>query len=148
MCHDKDYKSTITTTGSSNLAHGVCCKPDYTGEHCNNDGDHVCSEPSLIEDSSSKWAEILNPENRNMQMYAFCPGINQQVCGISDDSTNTDMTITAGIDKKTFSSTALAYNEGTSTTRKHSFCYYNIKAELSEEELAGLEQDKKDGIKV
>ena len=76
MCHDKDYASMIKVTGSSNLAHGVCCKPDYNGEHCNNDGDHVCSAPSEITDSASKYAAILTPQNRNMQMYAFCPGIN------------------------------------------------------------------------
>ena len=61
MCHDKDYQSMIKVTGSSNIAHGVCCKPDFSGEHCNSDSDHVCSAPSLIEDSSSKYAAILNP---------------------------------------------------------------------------------------
>lgn len=76
MCHEKDYGSMMKVTGSSNIAHGVCCKPDYDGEHCNSNSDHVCSAPSLIEDSSSKWAAVLTPQNRNMQMFAFCPGIN------------------------------------------------------------------------
>lgn len=65
MCHKKDYSSMIAVTGSSNIAHGVCCKPDYSGEYCNSDKDHVCSAPSFIDDSSSKWAAILTPENRN-----------------------------------------------------------------------------------
>jgi len=43
MCHDKDNKSMIKTTGSSNPGHGLCCKPGYAGEHCNDDGEHVCS---------------------------------------------------------------------------------------------------------
>ena len=76
MCHNDNYESMIQTTGSSNVAHGVCCKPDYTGEHCNSDNDHECSAPSFIEDTSSKWADVLTLQNRNMQMFAFCPGIN------------------------------------------------------------------------
>ena len=43
FCHDKNHESMIKVTGSSNSGHAVCCKPDYSGEHCNNDGDHQCS---------------------------------------------------------------------------------------------------------
>ena len=35
MCMDEDNKSMISTTGSSNLGHGLCCKPDYYDEPCN-----------------------------------------------------------------------------------------------------------------
>ena len=40
MCHDKNHKSMIHKTGSSVYGQGVCCKPGYSGEYCNNDGDH------------------------------------------------------------------------------------------------------------
>jgi len=43
MCHDKDHESMIGVTGSSNVGHGVCCKPGYSGDHCNDEGDQVCS---------------------------------------------------------------------------------------------------------
>ena len=43
MCHDKDHGSMIGVTGSSNIGHGVCCKPGYSGDHCNDAGDQVCS---------------------------------------------------------------------------------------------------------
>ena len=52
MCHDKDYQSMFRVTGSSNFGHGVCCKPDYEGQHCGpNDSKHTCSQPVLNNDS-------------------------------------------------------------------------------------------------
>jgi hypothetical protein len=45
MCHDKDNASMISTTGSSNKGHGICCKPDYTGDHCDTNEKYICSEP-------------------------------------------------------------------------------------------------------
>jgi len=44
MCHSTDYSSMLLVTGSSNFGHGVCCKPGYTGEHCEtSDSAHTCS---------------------------------------------------------------------------------------------------------
>ena len=34
MCHDTLYGSMITSTGSSNPGHGLCCKPDSTDPKC------------------------------------------------------------------------------------------------------------------
>merc|ERR1712166_1409965 len=45
FCHDENHKSMIKVTGSSNFGHGVCCKPEYAGQHCNSDTDHKCSQP-------------------------------------------------------------------------------------------------------
>jgi len=55
----------IEVTGSSNFAHGVCCKGDYDGLHCNEDGDHVCSPPSFVSDPTTSKYTALNNENRN-----------------------------------------------------------------------------------
>lgn len=43
FCHDENNNSMIQVTGSSNAGHGICCKPDYEGLHCNSDGEHRCS---------------------------------------------------------------------------------------------------------
>ena len=66
MCHNKDYSSMMKVTGSSNKGHGVCCKVDYEGEHCNNDGDHLCSSP--VYDSvgyNREFKKVLSKGNLN-----------------------------------------------------------------------------------
>ena len=42
MCHDDSHNNMIAKTGSSNRAHGVCCRPGFAGEHCTSDGTHTC----------------------------------------------------------------------------------------------------------
>ena len=95
MCHADDYTSMIRVTGSSNIGHGVCCKPDYTGDHCNSDADHECSQPAKITDANSPLKDILRTGDLNYKMFAYCPGTNQKICGISDDTTSHDMTLYA-----------------------------------------------------
>ena len=73
MCHDKNYNSMISVTGSSNIAHGVCCKPDYEGEHCQTNDKQVCSQPVI--DKSDKWASIVTADFVNNQLFAYCPGL-------------------------------------------------------------------------
>ena len=75
MCHEKNYNSMIAVTGSSNSAHGICCKPGSTNEHCVNggSGDHMCSEP--VKTTEEKYKDILTSSS-NFQMFAYCPGIN------------------------------------------------------------------------
>ena len=65
MCHDKDYSSMMRVTGSSNKGHGVCCKTDYEGKHCNNDGEHVCSAPSYDDNKKSEFKDVLSKGNLN-----------------------------------------------------------------------------------
>ena len=94
FCHDKNYNNMMQTTGSSNLAHGICCKMDYEGDNCVSDETHDCSAPSEITDKSSKYAPILSPGKMNYQMFAFNPIVNHELCGLSNDSSNRNMTLT------------------------------------------------------
>ena len=83
FCHDVNHGSMIRVTGSSNYGHGVCCKPDYAGEHCNNDGDHRCSQPVAEADTSELYKPIITKSDmKNHQMFAFLPKISPQKCGI------------------------------------------------------------------
>ena len=59
FCHDKNHKSMILATGSSNYGHGICCKPNYDMGHCHRDSDHYCSEPVSYLDTSAKYKNIL-----------------------------------------------------------------------------------------
>ena len=43
MCHYKTDESMIAITGSSNIYHGLCCKPDYSGEFCTTKDKMYCS---------------------------------------------------------------------------------------------------------
>ena len=43
MCILKNNANMISYTGSSNRGHGYCCKPDYTGDHCDNSDTMICS---------------------------------------------------------------------------------------------------------
>lgn len=72
-------------TGSSNFGHGVCCKPDYMGLHCNSDSDHRCSQPVDERDTSPEYLPILT-DGKNHQMFAFLPKTNPKMCGISTSS--------------------------------------------------------------
>ena len=58
------------------------------------------------------------------------------------------MTLKAVSDTKKFSTNKLQYVEGTATTRKNGACYYELKADLTAEQLVSLEKEPKDGIKV
>ena len=86
FCHHDNFTSMMQVTGSSNLGHGLCCKPDYTGEHCHSDGDHECSEPAIITDVDSKYGHVVDEHFLNYQMFAWNTLANQASCGISNDS--------------------------------------------------------------
>jgi hypothetical protein len=73
MCHDENDKSMIVATGSSNKAHGICCRPDYYGEFCNAEKTYLCSEPTDAKNTPRNYKAILSPDNMNHQMFAFCP---------------------------------------------------------------------------
>ena len=58
--------------------------------------------PSMEEEpakSGTRYSSVLSKDNRNYQMFAFCPSINQKKCGI-ENSDSSDMVLTAGIKKK------------------------------------------------
>ena len=53
-------------TGSSNLGHGLCCKPDYKGQEpgedgnfCDNSNELICSEPSGADHTNKTFEDIL-----------------------------------------------------------------------------------------
>ena len=88
MCHDESYSSMMKVTGSSNPAHGLCCIPGSTNPHCQNGNGHTCSQP--VKSTDEKFKDILT-QGLNYQMFAYCPGINQKSCGISDDASSENM---------------------------------------------------------
>lgn len=59
FCHDDNQGSMIAITGSSNFGHGICCKPDFSGENCNNEGRNTCSQPVAAKDTSAEYKNIL-----------------------------------------------------------------------------------------
>jgi hypothetical protein len=53
---------------------------------------------SLDTDTSSKWKDVLSTDNRNYQMFAYCPTVSHKVCGLSDDDDNEEMRLQAHYD--------------------------------------------------
>ena len=149
MCHDRDHKSMIKVTGSSNFGHGVCCKPGSTNEHCvSGSGDHICSQPVLDQDTSDKYKNILTG-GKNHQMFAFCPKTNPKMCGISNSKVEDNeegMKIIAGADPKTISAN-MQMREGAPTYRKYDSCYYEIRA-VSQAELDKITEKGKNGLRI
>ena len=120
----------MDVTGSSNFGHAMCCRSDFYGENCNNDDRFVCSQPSYVDvPDSSSISDQLTSGNLNYAMYAFCPSINQQVCGLSEDNTLFDLTIQATESPQTFSSNILTYRQGSPFLRAYHFCYYEIQTD-------------------
>ena len=62
MCHDKKHQSMISVTHTSVYGHGVCCKSNYEGDFCNNDGKHQCSPPA---GKSNKYNNVLTNEKNH-----------------------------------------------------------------------------------
>ena len=73
FCVEKDYNSMIKLTGSSNRAHGICCKKDYVDTHCSNDGEHMCSAPGLISSKEDPYWHTTNQQGQNYQIFAYNP---------------------------------------------------------------------------
>ena len=75
----------ISTTGSSNTGHGICCKPDFFGDNCDGKGDLECSQPTTRFYTDEKYRGILTG-GMNHQMFAFLPMTNPKMCGISSST--------------------------------------------------------------
>ena len=127
MCIFNDYTSMMRITGSSNFGHGVCCHPQSEDGICGaSDSNHVCSPPSWeANDNPTPYRDVLSHDYRNYQMFAFCPMINRRTCGI-DDSSSTDMSLSAGREPKTVKSDSLRYKEGRPDVREYDACYYQV----------------------
>lgn len=106
LCLDQGHNSLYHHTKSSDPGNAFCCKPGNNEGYCQAGGVHdydgieegittVCSQPS--KGATSEFASILTG-NRNHQMFAFCPTINHQKCGIQGNTDlSTDMALKAGL---------------------------------------------------
>ena len=95
MCIDKDGKGLFNYMQTTKPGVGFCCAPDSTADVCTS-GKVLGEGPSQIEMLCSPES-YLSPENlqaspynqvvtgdRNHQMFAYCPNINQKICGVTD----------------------------------------------------------------
>ena len=88
MCHEKNYEhhKIFDLLLSANRGDGVCCKNDVEDGVCGPDySDLVCSMPSWHtqeEQDNLTHGPVFSPNRRNYQMFAFCPGIEPQKCGV------------------------------------------------------------------
>ena len=124
MCHDKDYGHLFDLTKSTNFGKGICCKPDADVGLCSSTNPRlVCSPPSYDPESSSL---LLTDDDRNYQMFAFCPGIDQRKCGISANSSSTDFALHATTRPQVIQAYDLRYNPGDQFTREYDACHYEL----------------------
>jgi len=155
FCHDKNHASMISVTGSSNFGHGVCCKPGFSGEHCNNDGDHTCSQPVAAQDTSAEFTNVLT-NGKNHQMFAFLPKTSPKMCGISTtqaEDVEGSMKINADLTKQSISlvgDTALQYIEGRPDVRSYDSCFYEIGSKVENTPLAenSTESSEQEDLKI
>ena len=64
FCVDKNYKSMMALTGSSNRGHGLCCKTSSNSYPCNSDDMIICSQPAE-DTNTTKWEHIQSRGNLN-----------------------------------------------------------------------------------
>ena len=98
MCHPKNYEHDFDALLSTKSGLGICCKPDSTDDQCNDplNQEQECSMKSFDDDPDSIYADVLSVDNRNYQMYAFCPLVDHATCGVqSDNGDDYDMRIYA-----------------------------------------------------
>lgn len=142
LCMDQGHNSLYHLTGSSNPGNAFCCKPDSNEGYCKQGGVHsykgkeedittVCSQPST--GASGDFKSILTG-NRNHQLFAFCPSINHQKCGVkSNTGLSTDMALKAGLSKKHVETTEMRYKkpDAKDPSREYDACYYEITLDVS-----------------
>ena len=85
FCHDKNHKSMVLATGSSNYGHGICCKPNYSEGICHEESSHICSQPVSYQETSSEFKNILTDGKENHQLFAFLPKPSFHKCGIKEN---------------------------------------------------------------
>ena len=125
MCHHRRYQTLWNLTQRANQGIGICCKLNATEGPCApNNKEGTCSmkaddkEPTLYKD-------VLSAGNRNYQMFAFCPTINQNHCGIGD-SNQTDFVLKANSSVQTLQTSSLKYMLGDQFTREYDACHYHL----------------------
>ena len=79
------------------------------------------------EGPDEQHSNVFSPNNRNYQMFAFCPGISPAKCGIPTQEDSLEFDIFARISvKSTISTTELKYREGEVSVRRYDACHYMI----------------------
>ena len=87
MCHHEDYDHNVALVESGNWGDGICCRNYAKDGICaeKEDSDFHCSPPSVHdEENDAEYSYVISENNRNYQLFAFCPGVDQHRCGISD----------------------------------------------------------------
>ena len=131
-CHLRSYSSMTSITGSRDIGDQVCCRPGFSGENCETSQTMVCSQPYFEEEETS-YTPILDVNKYNHQLFAFCSQTNQETCGISQDSSQKEMALTASGTSQTISTSKMAYVKGSTLNARYGSCYYEIGSkELSE----------------
>lgn len=103
ICHhfEYDHGAIFRDIKSGNTGDGVCCKNNVEKGLCAGSRDDiVCSMPSIRDHGTKLWKDhkdVYSLDDRNYQMFAYCPGVDQHKCGISSEgSKNTDFILPAG----------------------------------------------------
>ena len=125
ICHDEDYLRMTSVTNSRDPGDQVCCRSGFDGEYCNNDDDHVCSQPAYTLDTSDPYYDILSPGNLNHQMFAFCTTTEASTCGLIENASS-DMKVRANTDLKTVSTNEVYFKKGAPHVRSYDSCYYEV----------------------
>ena len=89
MCHHDgyDHSEVFNLLQSGNKGDGFCCKNGVESGVCvQGYNDLHCSMPSYhdleSEGPNEQHSNVFSANNRNYQMFAFCPGITPAKCGI------------------------------------------------------------------
>ena len=138
ICIDQGHNSLYHHTGSSDRGNAFCCKPGSTHPYCTSGSVHshegeegietLCS-PQSKGAVNADFEKVLTSQSRNHQLFAFCPAISHQRCGIaSTTGTSTDMTLKAGTDKQTVYSNTMKYKKPNAedTSSSYDACYYEV----------------------
>lgn len=91
----------------------------------------VCSEKSV--GATDKFKNILT-NGRNHQMFAFCPSVNHNKCGVkSGNSLSTNMGLKAGLESKSVSSNEMRYIKRSKDNLEGEYdaCYYELSLDES-----------------
>lgn len=126
MCHHEDYAHDVNFLQSGNWGDGICCKNGATSGACfvDESNDMHCSPPSI--DDGGKYKDVMTQGNRNYQLFAFCPGIDQKRCGISDKAGHREFELHASEGQQSVGTSEMRYRDGGSESREYDACHYMI----------------------
>lgn len=83
-------------------------------------------------DSQDAFKNILtgsSSNRKNYQMFAYCPMVSHDNCGVNGNGGSNDMNLLANKEMSQVSSTSMKYREGKPSYREYDSCYYEITSE-------------------